>query len=111
MLRNDDNAQLTDVKLIFNLYVLRNILCSGGANPAQWEDISGSTPLNFLDNCVTFTSTVSARCVLIKLLSCYIHYNIAFSCSMEVPFFSFSKCLTRSRQYLHFSSKIWQLKS
>ncbi|CAK8691079.1 unnamed protein product [Clavelina lepadiformis] len=43
------------------------LLCSisGGSDPAQWEDITGSTPLNFLDNCVTFTSTVSARFWLI----------------------------------------------
>ncbi|KAI8521763.1 Ankyrin-2 [Branchiostoma belcheri] len=33
----------------------------GGPNPAQWEDITGSTPLTFVNDCVSFTTTVSAR--------------------------------------------------
>ncbi|XP_071954021.1 uncharacterized protein [Antedon mediterranea] len=40
------------------------LLCSitGGTAPAQWEDITGSTPLSFSqDCCVSFTTTVSAR--------------------------------------------------
>ncbi|XP_022079193.1 ankyrin-2-like isoform X7 [Acanthaster planci] len=39
------------------------LLCSitGGTAPAQWEDITGTTPLTFVDNCVSFTTTVSAR--------------------------------------------------
>ncbi|XP_033644203.1 titin-like isoform X27 [Asterias rubens] len=39
------------------------LLCSitGGTSPAQWEDITGTTPLTFVDNCVSFTTTVSAR--------------------------------------------------
>ncbi|XP_025017279.1 uncharacterized protein LOC107365449 isoform X4 [Tetranychus urticae] len=34
---------------------------SGGTSKAQWEDVTGSTPLSFVNNCVSFTTTVSAR--------------------------------------------------
>ena len=39
------------------------LLCSitGGFSPAQWEDITGHTPLSYVDECVSFTTTVSAR--------------------------------------------------
>ncbi|XP_046711966.1 ankyrin-3-like [Silurus meridionalis] len=39
------------------------LLCSitGGTSPAQWEDITGSTPLSFVTDCVSFTTNVSAR--------------------------------------------------
>ncbi|XP_064457859.1 ankyrin-2-like isoform X20 [Ornithodoros turicata] len=39
------------------------LLCSitGGVNKAQWEDVTGSTPLTFVNDCVSFTTTVSAR--------------------------------------------------
>ncbi|XP_074604996.1 uncharacterized protein LOC141858216 isoform X5 [Brevipalpus obovatus] len=39
------------------------LLCSitGGSLKAQWEDVTGSTPLTFVNNCVSFTTTVSAR--------------------------------------------------
>ncbi|CAH8573402.1 unnamed protein product [Heterobilharzia americana] len=39
------------------------LLCSitGGTAPAQWEDITGSTPLSKVKDCVSFTTTVSAR--------------------------------------------------
>ncbi|XP_063077993.1 ankyrin-3 isoform X2 [Engraulis encrasicolus] len=39
------------------------LLCSitGGTSPAQWEDITGTTPLNFMNDCVSFTTNVSAR--------------------------------------------------
>ncbi|MEQ2197229.1 hypothetical protein XENOCAPTIV_026013, partial [Xenoophorus captivus] len=33
----------------------------GGTTPAQWEDITGSTPLTFVNQCVSFTTNVSAR--------------------------------------------------
>ncbi|XP_066515758.1 ankyrin-2-like isoform X2 [Hoplias malabaricus] len=43
------------------------LLCSitGGTTPAQWEDITGSTPLSFINQCVSFTTNVSARFWLI----------------------------------------------
>ncbi|XP_076362137.1 ankyrin-3-like isoform X1 [Tachypleus tridentatus] len=34
---------------------------SGGVTKAQWEDVTGSTPLTFVNDCVSFTTTVSAR--------------------------------------------------
>ncbi|XP_075734412.1 uncharacterized protein LOC119176963 isoform X7 [Rhipicephalus microplus] len=34
---------------------------AGGTNKAQWEDVTGSTPLTFVNDCVSFTTTVSAR--------------------------------------------------
>ncbi|XP_043401288.1 ankyrin-2 isoform X8 [Chelonia mydas] len=39
------------------------LLCSitGGTTPAQWEDITGTTPLTFVNECVSFTTNVSAR--------------------------------------------------
>ncbi|XP_058882471.1 ankyrin-3-like isoform X35 [Acipenser ruthenus] len=39
------------------------LLCSitGGTSPAQWEDITGTTPLTFVNESVSFTTNVSAR--------------------------------------------------
>ncbi|XP_072095312.1 ankyrin-3 isoform X1 [Mobula birostris] len=39
------------------------LLCSitGGTSPAQWEDITGTTPLTFVSEGVSFTTNVSAR--------------------------------------------------
>ena len=34
---------------------------TGGTTRAQWEDVTGSTPLTFVNDCVNFTTTVSAR--------------------------------------------------
>ncbi|MGH0124104.1 UNVERIFIED_CONTAM: hypothetical protein FKN15_018185 [Acipenser sinensis] len=39
------------------------LLCSitGGTSPAQWEDITGTTPLTFVNESISFTTNVSAR--------------------------------------------------
>uniref|UniRef100_A0A3B3Q630 Ankyrin 3a n=1 Tax=Paramormyrops kingsleyae TaxID=1676925 RepID=A0A3B3Q630_9TELE len=39
------------------------LLCSitGGTSPAQWEDITGTTPLSIVTDSVSFTTNVSAR--------------------------------------------------
>lgn len=39
------------------------LLCSitGGSKAANWEDVTGSTPLNIIDDVLVFTTTVSAR--------------------------------------------------
>lgn len=37
------------------------VVLSGGTSPAQWEDITGTTPLTFIKDCVSFTTNVSAR--------------------------------------------------
>lgn len=39
-----------------------NPVVAGGTTPAQWEDITGTTPLTFVNECVSFTTNVSARC-------------------------------------------------
>ena len=40
-----------------------HLLCSitGGTHAAQFDDITGHTPLTFSNDCATFTTTVSAR--------------------------------------------------
>ncbi|NXI56470.1 ANK2 protein, partial [Chloroceryle aenea] len=47
------------------------LLCSitGGTTPAQWEDITGTTPLTFVNECVSFTTNVSAN-YLFWLIDC-----------------------------------------
>ena len=39
----------------------KSVSTAGGTSPAQWEDITGTTPLVFINDCVSFTTTVSAR--------------------------------------------------
>lgn len=55
------NPSVNDLKSQ-NVPSLR-LLCSitGGTAPAQWEDITGSTPLSKVKDCISFTTTVSAR--------------------------------------------------
>lgn len=45
----------------FVMSMLRLCPCAGGTTPAQWEDITGTTPLTFINDCVSFTTNVSAR--------------------------------------------------
>lgn len=40
---------------------IKSKVTSGGTNEAQWEDVTGSTPLTFMNDRVSFTTTVSAR--------------------------------------------------
>lgn len=47
--------------LEFCLIFFNNHIISGGTTPAQWEDITGTTPLTFVNECVSFTTNVSAR--------------------------------------------------
>ena len=44
-----------------NLQKISLIIFLGGTTRAQWEDVTGSTPLHFVNDCVNFTTTVSAR--------------------------------------------------
>ncbi|XP_070272961.1 ankyrin-2 isoform X26 [Myotis yumanensis] len=55
------------------------LLCSitGGTTPAQWEDITGTTPLNFVNECASFTTNVSARFWLIDCRQ--IQESVAFA--------------------------------
>merc|ERR1719192_2857694 len=41
--------------------VFRKRSLKGGTTRAQWEDVTGSTPLTFVNECVNFITTVSAR--------------------------------------------------
>lgn len=41
--------------------VFSTCIIPGGTTPAQWEDITGTTPLTFVNECVSFTTNVSAR--------------------------------------------------
>ncbi|XP_062837384.1 ankyrin-2 isoform X36 [Anolis carolinensis] len=55
------------------------LLCSitGGVTPAQWEDITGTTPLTFVNECVSFTTNVSARFWLIDCRQ--MHESVTFA--------------------------------
>ncbi|KAM9832807.1 uncharacterized protein ACBT44_006587 isoform 1-T1 [Syngnathus typhle] len=55
------------------------LLCSitGGTTPAQWEDITGTTPLTFTSDRVSFTTNVSARFWLIDCRQ--VHESVNFS--------------------------------
>ncbi|CAH2060663.1 unnamed protein product, partial [Iphiclides podalirius] len=46
-------------------YVSKELNISGGTNRAHWEDVTENTPLTFVNDCVSFTTTVSARYWLI----------------------------------------------
>lgn len=61
------------------------LLCSitGGQNRAVWEDVTGSTPLTFVKDCVSFTTTVSAR---FWLMDCR---NIGEACKMATDLYSY----------------------
>jgi len=39
------------------------LLCSmtGGVEPSEWKDITGFSPMTLVDNCMSFTTDVSAR--------------------------------------------------
>eukprot|EP00063_Salmo_salar_P036213 XP_014011048.1 PREDICTED: ankyrin-2-like isoform X10 [Salmo salar] len=58
------------------------LLCSitGGTTPAQWEDITGTTPLTFINDCVSFTTNVSARFWLIDCRQ--VQESVSFSTSV-----------------------------
>lgn len=43
------------------LFLLFFTLNLGGTSESQWEDVTGSTPLTFMNDTVSFTTTVSAR--------------------------------------------------
>lgn len=60
------------------------LLCSitGGQNRAVWEDVTGSTPLTFVNECVSFTTTVSAR---FWLMDCR---NIGDACRMATDLYT-----------------------
>ncbi|KAM9400481.1 uncharacterized protein ACWYII_030390 isoform 10-T10 [Salvelinus alpinus] len=62
------------------------LLCSitGGTTPAQWEDITGTTPLTFINDCVSFTTNVSARFWLIDCRQAQESVNFSTSVYREI---------------------------
>ncbi|XP_053317433.1 ankyrin-2 isoform X4 [Spea bombifrons] len=62
------------------------LLCSitGGTTPAQWEDITGTTPLTFINECVSFTTNVSARFWLIDCRQIQDSVNFASQVYREI---------------------------
>ncbi|XP_078258939.1 ankyrin-2-like isoform X18 [Rhinoraja longicauda] len=62
------------------------LLCSitGGTTPAQWEDITGTTPLSFVNECVSFTTNVSARFWLIDCRQIQESVNFATQMYREI---------------------------
>ncbi|MGH0120721.1 UNVERIFIED_CONTAM: hypothetical protein FKN15_031650 [Acipenser sinensis] len=62
------------------------LLCSitGGTTPAQWEDITGTTPLTFVNECVSFTTNVSARFWLIDCRQIQESVNFATQMYREI---------------------------
>ncbi|XP_058858951.1 ankyrin-2-like isoform X4 [Acipenser ruthenus] len=62
------------------------LLCSitGGITPAQWEDITGTTPLTFVNECVSFTTNVSARFWLIDCRQIQESVNFATQMYREI---------------------------
>ncbi|XP_017853571.1 ankyrin-3 isoform X2 [Drosophila busckii] len=67
------------------------LLCSitGGQNHAVWEDVTGSTPLAFVKDSVSFTTTVSARFWLMDCRNVADASRMAtelYTCMAQVPF-------------------------
>ncbi|XP_051523161.1 ankyrin-2-like [Myxocyprinus asiaticus] len=62
------------------------LLCSitGGTTPAQWEDITGTTPLTFTNDCVSFTTNVSARFWLVDCRQVQESVNFATQVYREI---------------------------
>ncbi|XP_057185823.1 ankyrin-2b isoform X4 [Triplophysa rosa] len=62
------------------------LLCSitGGTTPAQWEDITGTTPLTFTSDCASFTTNVSARFWLIDCRQLQESVNFATQVYREI---------------------------
>nr|CAI5866215.1 unnamed protein product [Callosobruchus analis] len=74
------------------------LLCSitGGQSKAVWEDVTGSTPLTFVKDCVSFTTTVSAR---FWLMDCR---NISDAAKMATELYNQSRirvfCMTDDKE-------------
>lgn len=78
------------------------LLCSitGGQNRAIWEDVTGSTPLTFVKDSVSFTTTVSAR---FWLMDCR---NISEACRMATELYSFMAKVPFMVKFVVFAKRI-----
>lgn len=78
------------------------LLCSitGGQNPAVWEDVTGSTPLTFVKDCVSFTTTVSARFWLMD------SRNISYMTKMATELYSFVAHVPFMAKFVIFAKRL-----
>ncbi|XP_018323633.1 ankyrin-3 isoform X2 [Agrilus planipennis] len=78
------------------------LLCSitGGQTKAVWEDVTGSTPLTFIKDCVSFTTTVSAR---FWLMDCR---NVSESARMATELYIFSAHVPFMAKFVIFAKRI-----
>ncbi|TMW46790.1 hypothetical protein DOY81_008130, partial [Sarcophaga bullata] len=78
------------------------LLCSitGGQSRAIWEDVTGSTPLAFVKDSVTFTTTVSAR---FWLMDCR---NISEASRMASELYSYMALVPFMAKFVVFAKRI-----
>ncbi|KAL1518232.1 hypothetical protein ABEB36_001888 [Hypothenemus hampei] len=78
------------------------LLCSitGGQSKAIWEDVTGSTPLTFVKDCVSFTTTVSAR---FWLMDCR---NVADAAKMATELYTQAAHVPFMAKFVVFAKRI-----
>lgn len=78
------------------------LLCSitGGQSRAVWEDVTGSTPLTFVKDCVSFTTTVSAR---FWLMDCI---NISEATKMASELYNFNAHVPFMVKFVVFAKRV-----
>ncbi|KAF5283144.1 hypothetical protein FQA39_LY17402 [Lamprigera yunnana] len=78
------------------------LLCSitGGQSKAVWEDVTGSTPLSFVKDCVSFTTTVSAR---FWLMDCR---NVSESARMATELYTYHAHVPFMAKFVVFAKRI-----
>ncbi|XP_050296421.1 ankyrin-3-like isoform X1 [Anthonomus grandis grandis] len=83
------------------------LLCSitGGQSKAIWEDVTGSTPLTFVKECVSFTTTVSAR---FWLMDCR---NVADAAKMATELYNQAAHVPFVAKFVVFAKRISQLEA
>ncbi|XP_065160043.1 ankyrin-3-like isoform X3 [Atheta coriaria] len=83
------------------------LLCSitGGQNKAVWEDVTGSTPLSFVKDCVSFTTTVSAR---FWLMDCR---NVADSARMATELYTQAAHVPFMAKFVVFAKRVSSLEA
>lgn len=82
---------------VLNIALTLSLCFEGGTSRAQWEDVTGSTPLTFVNDCVSFTTTVSAR---FWLMDCR---NISDATKMATELYRFALALlTIKARVIHF---------
>jgi ankyrin len=72
-----------------DLNLILHTIYTGGQSKAQWDDVTGGTPLTFVKDCVTFTTTLSARFWLIDCRNVSQVKNIATQLFIEANYVPF----------------------